>query len=68
MTYLHLSEIIENEFIKFKEEQKKNGVIILLIFRQFTNRLMAETIPINIPSSGRKQIKFVRKLKPLKWK
>ncbi len=67
MTHLHINNIIDIKFEVSKKKQLKTTVVIEPFVQNIINDLKAKPVHLNIAQNGRKQIKFIRRLKPMKW-
>jgi hypothetical protein len=67
MTHLRINDIIDIEFEVSKKKQLKTTVVIEPFLKNIINGLKAKPVYLNIAQNGRKQIKFIRRLQPIKW-
>lgn len=67
MTHLHINDIIDIEFEVSKKKQLKTTVVIEPFVKNIINVLKDKPVHLNIAQNGRKQMKFIRRLKPMKW-
>ncbi len=67
MIHLHINDIIDIKFEVSKKKQLKTTVVIEPFVKNIINNLKDKPIHLNIAQNERKQIKFIRRLQPMKW-